>query len=1089
LDKDPLNALFNEKTIKRMCSGITLTKSQEENAMSWVGLIKSGKLQDEVQNYPQFAIFVLEGILGFPIRDEWKLNRGNIEFSFRDPTGQSGVGIEAKGMSVKDLFAPQHREKREHETPIKQTWDYMGNGNFDYGVCTNYRYFVLIDKSKGYSKYHFFDFQEIENDREKLKEFVGIFSKRSLIDSKFISELYRESVLEEKEFTKHFYKLFHETRLMLIKEFQDNRDVHKDDAIRYAQVFLNRIVFALFLEDTGKMRKRVVTESIINSLNPFIVNKTSKLVSDTLIGLFERLDKGAEKPIEIFGFNGGLFNEEIPIKIYFNDLREAYFFNDVFQNSKLRNIRLDENCQKVIQEYSDLNPLIINILRMASFDFRSDLNVNILGHIFEQSLADLEELKEPEKDSKKKKEGVFYTPEYVTDIICRNTIISSLSAKGNDTIDDLIDEYHTTIDELEEKFKKLKILDPACGSGAFLLKAVDILLEIHKRIQIVKETKGEYAIIKNSKKDGKVEQYTLAKWHEEEEARRIIENNIFGVDINQESVEITKLSLFLRIASGNRKLMDLSSNIKLGNSIIDDPSVDPIAFQWKKEFSNVPEGKFDIIIGNPPYVRVQNINHKMIDWLKANKRTAYKRVDISLLFFELAKDLIKPNGKVSFITSNQFLVSEYGRKARSFILSEFKIIRIIDFGDLPLFEDASTYVSIFFLENSFPSNFELVRVKELDTVRNLDYSKSIRIDISKLNESSWTLEDTPVLEILDKMKTHKTVKDLGGAWGGIITGSDEVYLLNKETAEKNKIEPTLLLPIIRGSDPQRYSEFKTENFVLYPYVLNNEETLIIPEDELSQKFPHGYRYLLAYKAKLQERKDSRKNLENKKNWYGLIRFSQLDMFRKIKIITPGEVREHKFCLDFSGSGYSFARVYSIIVDDKEYDIKYVLGMLNSDVVKFFLRNNAPHKRGGYYTYSSVFLDKVPIPMCSYQVQQSIIIKVEELIKMHTEKNNRIETFLQRLKGNFGLRDVSKKFQLFFRLESNEFLNEIKILKVKLSLEDQDDWEKYFDNYKSSILQLEKQIMSRENEVNELAFQVYEISSNERNVILQFLENT
>ena len=185
---------------------------------------------------------------------------------------------------------------------------------------------------------------------------------------------------------------------------------------------------------------------------------------------------------------------------------------------------------------------------MESFDFNTEINVNILGHIFEQSISDLEDLK-GEKIPRRKKEGVYYTPEYITDYICRNTIIHYLSKSNATTVSELIQEYAEDINELENRFKKLKVLDPACGSGAFLNKAIDVLLEIHKEIIQAKERTGSYSTRG---------QYSLTKWNEESEIQGIIENNIYGVDINRESVEITKLSLFLKLASNNRKLIGLS---------------------------------------------------------------------------------------------------------------------------------------------------------------------------------------------------------------------------------------------------------------------------------------------------------------------------------------------------------------------------------------------------------------------------------------------------------------------------------------------------------------------------------------------------
>ena len=581
---------------------------------------------------------ILQDILGYQIK-EIDYESGNVEFQFGNSEGKNILCFEAKGTSTKDLFAPQHRAKKEHETPIKQTWDYMGSISLDYGICTNYQDFVLITKQFGYSKYHFFDFISIKKDEEKLKEFVGIFSKERIIDTGFVEKLHKESIIEEREFTKEFYKLFHETRLMMIKAFQEKEGVTKEEAIHYTQLYLNRLIFMFFAQDHGFLEDKLFTKRVTEVLNSPLISEHSKMVSDEILGLFQAMDKGSHR-LGIFGFNGGLFEEQIPPKIYFSDLKDTKFFRDVRQNSRLK-VKPNEETKKIINRYqNELSPIIVNLLMMDSFDFTSEVNVNILGHIFEQSISDLEELKE-EGISRRKKEGVYYTPEYITDYICRNTIIPYLSKSGINSTHDLIEEYKDNIDELENKFKEIKILDPACGSGAFLVKAVDILLEIHKEIQIVKESRGKYST---------GSQFQLTKWSEETEARMFVENNIYGVDINPESVEITKLSLFLKIASKNRKLLGLSKYIKIGNSLIDDKDIDSRGFNWDDEFPEVMQlGKFDIVIGNPPYGRYGTLNEKQKDFLK-QKNYYGKTADISESFIRLVLDrLSKEKGFFSFI--------------------------------------------------------------------------------------------------------------------------------------------------------------------------------------------------------------------------------------------------------------------------------------------------------------------------------------------------------------------------------------------------------------------------------------------------------
>ncbi len=253
---------------------------------------------------------------------------------------------------------------------------------------------------------HLFDFLSTRGIDEKLREFISIFSKESIIDRDFIPKLLYESSIEERLFTGEFYKLYHETRLMLLREFEENGKISHQESLHYAQLFLNRMNFMFFAQGTGNIKRRIFSESILESLNPAIVSEYSLYASDTISNLFERLDKGSKSPIEIFGFNGGLFGEKIPPNVFFRDIRSNSYFRDILQHSNLKNeMKLDEISQLVMKRFrSRLIPIIGNLLFLSSFDFQSEVDVKILGHIFEQSLTDLEEIQGEVRFSRRRRE-------------------------------------------------------------------------------------------------------------------------------------------------------------------------------------------------------------------------------------------------------------------------------------------------------------------------------------------------------------------------------------------------------------------------------------------------------------------------------------------------------------------------------------------------------------------------------------------------------------------------------------------------------------------------------------------------------------
>ena len=592
-------SIISPNTCSKLFSKIVITDTQRKAQEKWLNLLETGKLEKEKENYPVFMNTILRDLLGFPEElIEKAYEQKNVEFVFKDPQGQWSVLFEAKGHATRNLYANQGRVKTNQSTPIKQTLDNLGRFEFiTYGVCTNYQKFILMDYNLKFSALQEFDFKSTENNDEKLKEFIGIFCYKTLVINKDISKFKTDSDNADKELSTEFYKLFHETRLMLIKAFKEKPEVSENDAIYSAQRFLERILFLFFALDNGLIdNSKLFTERILGQLKLQQCTEYSKKIFTDVMLLFEALDKGS-KILGIDGFNGELFSGKFPEKIHFLDFQSKSFFANEIMNSKLsKELKLHGDSAEIWKEFGEnVNPIIRNLLIMDSRDFSSELNVTILGHILEQSLDDLNKFQKT-GDMKRKIDGVYYTPPTLTDYICRNTIIPYLSKNNTNDVHELVFEYQNDMEKLEEKLEKIRIIDPACGSGAFLINAAKILLEITEAIENIKENNTVQKV-----------SGTLDEWQIKKETSKIIKNNIFGVDINRESVEITKLSLFLMMAKPGEKLTNLSQNIFQGNSVIDDKEVDPRAFIWKDTFLEIiKSGGFDVVIGNPPWQGVKS---------------------------------------------------------------------------------------------------------------------------------------------------------------------------------------------------------------------------------------------------------------------------------------------------------------------------------------------------------------------------------------------------------------------------------------------------------------------------------------------------
>jgi type I restriction-modification system DNA methylase subunit len=1014
------NTLFNDKTIKRLTSDTNLTAKQKKASQEWLSLMEKGELMKEKQGYLKFYDIILKDLLGY---DNIKHEKEGVEFTY-EKDKKSIVRIEAKGMSTKDLFLPQKRARE--ESPVQQLWRYMGLHATPYGIVTNYKEFILFKYDVGSTKYYLFDFEDIKKSPDKLQEFVAIFSKEN-IDKGFVEDLYKKSVIEEREFTKEFYKLYHETRLMLIKEFETNSKINRLASVHFAQMFLNRLMFVFFAEDTGKIDKRTIEERLLKTLdNVHLFSSNSSQISNILVGLFTDLDKGSDFPVKLFGFNGELFKSPIPPRIHFLDFRDDKFFKEVYQYSKLKSkkLKLNEKEIEIFEKYKNkINPIIKNVLLMASFDFNTEVNVNILGHIFEQSISDIEDLK-TENTSRRKKEGIFYTPEYITDYICRNTIIPYLSKKGANDVSDLIKEYADNIEELEKKFKEIKILDPACGSGAFLIKATDIMLEIFKAIQEFKQQEGEYSQSEKGKKIKKKskEQLVLFKWNEEEESREIIENSIYGVDINEESVGITKLSLFLKMARKNRKLTNLSDNIKQGNSLIDDPSVaGDLAFDWDKEFPF----KFDVVIGNPPYVNIANISDNNVRrYFQSIYKTVKNKSDLYSIFTEKATGLLRENGLLSFIFSNSWLGTDSFSKFRQFLIEDICVLKLVE---LPagVFEGAIVTAVIIVLSNSESNKnhkIELFKFSENNFNRikhKLSYER-----IKKSESLTFSFEP----EISFKADTTKLDK-IAKFSLGIKTSNDKRFILDEK-------KDSDCYPVLRGKDIQRYYPGIPKKWIWYKPRL------------MMEKVGAGPRHLEYFLTK------------------------EKILFQGI---SGGDI---KATLD-PEQHLTNDKIHIIYELNKGFDFRYILGVLNSKFVDGWFKSN----------FNKVLevkinqLKQIPIPKISLLDQEPFIEKADLMLNLNKEFYEKKDKFFNRIKKSFNLEKINNKINKFYELEFNDFIREIeKQIKNKISLKEQDEWEDYFNEHKKEVCGLKEQISKTDSEIDQMVYKLYGLTQEEIKVV-------
>jgi type I restriction-modification system DNA methylase subunit len=689
------------------------------------------------------------------------------------------------------------------------------------------------------------------------------------------------------------------------------------------------------------------------------------------------------------------------------------------------------------------------VMKLTAYDFESDVDVNILGHIFEHSLNEIESItaelegKEVDKGkTKRKKDGVFYTPKYITKYIVENTV-GKLCAEKKEELDIVDEEYakgrknrkKETIKTLDKNLQayrnwllQITICDPACGSGAFLNQALEFLMQEHKNIDEL-----ESQLLGHSFEFPGVENH-------------ILENNLFGVDINDESVEIAKLSLWLRTAQKGRKLTSLNNNIKCGNSLIDDVAVaGEKAFSWEKEFAAVfAKGGFDVVIGNPPYVDIKALDSEMVKALFKYYRTTENRINLYSIFIEKAYDIVKENGFVSFINPNSVLVNSSYKKIRTLLIDEMsKIIKLPD----NVFVDAKVETIIFeFRKKNISKTVDVLVYPKSEKIEFLDNSR-----ISRINKSVWK-------------------KDVSLNYN-IFLSIDDINLLNK----------------IRQSSTDELGSFSDFCLGITPYDKYQGHS---PETIKTRAFHSLTKLDLTYKPLITGSNILRFNVKNESeeyikygDWLGAKREERFFTSPRIIVRQIVSGRPPKIYAGYTEEALYFTQIgFSIIPHDKN-SIKYILSLLNSKLITYY------HK----YQYLDIEKDlfqkilianckKLPFKIIPELEQQPFANKVDAILELNNKLQNVSTKFISLLQSELSIEKLTKKIEKWHSLEWSDFEKELKRIKITLTGEQKEDWFERFNRLKTEAQTLKAEINKKDAEIDAMVYELYDLNKEEIKIV-------
>jgi len=728
-------------------------------------------------------------------------------------------------------------------------------------------------------------------------------------------------------------------------------------------------------------------------------------------------------------------------------LLELFFAADQRYNSGLFHFHREKD---VAEAHDSLTPAIALDDKPLKDIFRalyypdcpyqfSVLPIQILGDVYEQFLGKVIRLtpghqaKIEYKPEVRKAGGVQYTPAFVTGAIVKNTIGTLIAriVEGAAAISDAARRYASVLAAVD----KLTICDPACGSGSFLIAAYQYLLDWYLQWYVQHEALALKA------KTPPIHQTRNGEWRlATAEKKRILLNSMFGVDIDSQAVEVTKLSLLLKVLEGEneesintqlklfheRALPNLSSNIKCGNSLIgpdfyaqhemqlldEEERLRINVFDWRAAFPRVfsaSDAGFSAIIGNPPYVRQETLGAAFKQYAATHFSTYAGTADLYVYFIEQGHKLLQKGGLLGFICCNKFMRASYGRALRQFLAKNTTIRSIIDFGELPVFKGAATFPALIYTENTACVNqrFLHAAIKRLDFT-SLDEEVAAvgqELDDSALRGDNWTLAPAHEVALFEKMKQRGIPLGeyvQGRLYYGIKTGYNQAFVIDAATRarliKEDANSAELIKPFVIGDDIRKYHIRRQDRYlILIPcgWTRASSDGARGAWDWFAKNYPAIASHLEPHKEACIKRADQGEY------WWELRPCDYYRLFESAKIIYPDIAKESRMTLDRSGIFFGNT-AYMIPVDDP-----YLLSILNSRLVFHYYRRNASvlgdAEKGGRMRWFTQDVIRIPIRVIDFNNADDK--------KCHQQMTQHVETMLGLHKRLAAVRTPGERSQL------------------------------------------------------------------------------
>ncbi len=1121
--------LFSPKLIKTRFTAQPLPDAHHQAIAQWALQLKGGlgQVKEEAIRTSFLRLFFVD-VLGYSMvggshTGVWTLDletqatRGAVDAclgTFTHGQRQIIAPFELKGPKTSNLEALMPSR---HKSPVQQAWEYANDlPGSQFVLVSNCDEIRLYALGYGRAVYESWTAAELL-EPARYASFVGLLKADNLL-SNATQDMLKANAAQERDITQALYNDYKTLRQELILGLHHlntgkSPSVTFTDLVAHAQKLIDRLLFIAFAESRGLLPQgsinRAATE--VNPYNP-------QPLWTNFLGLFKAVDVG-NPYLKIPPYNGGLFAPD----------------------AALDGLTVSDK-------------LVKNFTKLAGYDYAQEVSVTVLGRIFEQSISDLERIasagdvsqfrlsatpaspaSKSSVDGKRKRDGVVYTPDHITRFIVEQTVQPVIierffalqnqfylagawrkpSKQEKDNAPKSVESANITEYAFwlawQAELGSIRVCDPACGSGAFLVAAFDVLKEAYTQLHLkLRELAPSELLIVDI-------------------SHQILNSNLFGVDINAESIEITKLSLWLKTAEQGRKLAGLEANFYQGNSLVADSTVDPLAFDWSARLTEVLKNAtnsgaacarihsatalndaenelkisvfegFDVLLGNPPYVR-QELFTDLKSYLQSQYAAYHGVADLYVYFYELGLNLLKPGGRLGFISSSSFFKTSSGEPLRRLLTTACQLEVLVDFGDWQVFEGVTTYPAVITAHKAAPNAAKPAKFLQLtspvaDLSAFFEENKQ-SLDLGQLGgggnaavAAEWQLEGVEAAALRGKLtQGHPSLKEaVGSPLYGIKTGLNEAFVIDRATRDKlvyaDIASEPLFKPFLEGKDIKRWQvESEDRWLILMPKGWTHGAMGAQDVDEaaawawLAGKHPALAAYLSPFADA------ARKRTDQGDYCWELRACAYYDDFALPKIFWPEFSLVPNFAIDQTGF-YSTNKAFFVIAND----LFAQSAILNSKAVWFVVQGITSIIRGGFHQLRAQNIETLPIPASTPAQQAQLSTLAEAAAQAASERLQTQRNFARRIhdllpspppKGaQITLGEALSHWWLLADFKA--FQAEVaKRFKADIPLKDRNDWEQWFTTERTRIHQLSANIAATERSIDEVVYTLFGLDAAE-----------